>query len=136
MQAQLVQLPEETTVKIFAVPGKEMHVVYAASDIFVQPSLVPESFGRSIAEAQAMKRVVIAAAHGGACELIEEGKTGFLTPVGNAQALAEALDKALSMRVEERTQIGEAACANVRTHFTVQKMCEKTLEFYQTFLKD
>ena len=136
LQAELEKLPEETTVKIFAVSGKEMPVVYAASDIFVQPSLIPESFGRSIAEAGAMKRVVIAAAHGGAVELIEDGKTGFLTPVGDAKALAEAVDKVLDMPPAKRNQIGEKACDRMRQNFTIQKMCGKTLALYREFLKD
>ena len=136
LQMELAGLPEETTVKIFAVSGKEMPVVYAASDIFVQPSLIPESFGRSIAEAGAMKRVVIAAAHGGAVELIEEGKTGFLVPVGDAKALAIALDKVLDMPLQDRTKIGEAACERMQTYFTIQKMCEKTLALYRTFLNE
>ena len=136
LQSQLAELPEETTVKIFAVTGKEMPVVYAASDIFVQPSLIPESFGRSIAEAGAMKRVVIAAAHGGAVELIEEGKTGFLTPVGDAKMLAEVVDKVLDMPLKQRAQIGEKAAARMRQNFTIQKMCDKTLALYREFLKD
>ena len=115
---------------------QEMPVVYAARDVFVQPSLIPESFGRSIAEAEAMNRVVVAAAHGGACELIEDGKTGFLTPVGDSTALAIALDKVLDMTPEERVLMGERAAQNVQTHFTIQRMCEKTLELYETFLKD
>lgn len=136
LQEELADLPDETIVKIFAVPGKEMPLVYAASDIFVQPSLIPESFGRSIAEAQSMKRVVIAAAHGGACELIEDKKTGFLTPVGDAKELAKMIDKVLDITPEERNEIGETACEFVRTNFTIQKMCEKTLALYREFLKD
>ncbi len=134
LQTELAKLPEDTTVKIFAVPGKEMPIVYAASDIFVQPTLVPESFGRSIAEAGAMKRVVVASAHGGACELIENGVTGFLVPAGDAKALAEMVDKVLDMPQKERDQIGERACANIRENFTIQKMCEKTLALYQKYL--
>ena len=134
LQAEMAQLPEEATVRIFAVSGKEMPVVYAASDIFVQPSLVPESFGRSIAEGQAMQRVVVAAAHGGAVELIQDGKTGFLTPVGDAESLAKTLDKVLEMSPKVRAEMGKAASTSVHTHFTTQKMCAKTLALYREFL--
>ena len=136
LQAELAKLPEETSVKIFAVSGKEMPIVYAASDIFVQPSLIPESFGRSIAEAEAMKRVVVASSHGGAIELIKNGKTGFLVPVGEAEALAEAVDKVLEMTPAQRAKIGEKASESVCQNFTIQKMCEKTLALYKEFLKD
>ena len=78
--------------------------------------------------------MVVAAPHGGACELIEDGKTGFLTPVGDATALAETLDKVLSMTSAERAQMGERACANVHENYTIQTMCEKTLALYQSFL--
>ena len=136
LQEKLTQLPDETTVKIFAVSGKEMPLVYAASDIFVQPSLIPESFGRSIVEAQVMKRIVVASAHGGACELIKDGKTGFLTPVADISALAKTLDKVLGMSASDRKRIESRAYSHACTHFTTQKMCDSTLALYRGFLKN
>ncbi len=119
---------------IFVDSCQEMPALYALSDIVVAPSLDPEAFGRVITEAQAMKRIVVASAHGGACESIQDGVSGFLTPVGDVDALANTLDKILDMSNEEKAKLQEQACASVHQNFTIQKMCDKTLALYRDFL--
>ena len=121
---------------LFVDACQEMPTLYALSDVLVSPSLDPEAFGRVITEAQAMRRIVVASAHGGACESIQDGVSGFLTPVGDASALAAALDKVLDMSVEERTKIQNQAYASVHANFTIQKMCDKTLAVYREFLSE
>lgn len=133
LNEKLKEVSPETTVKIFAVSGDEIPMIYTLSTICVQPSLVPETFGRTIAEAQAMKRVVVAFAHGGACELIQDGQTGFLTPVGDSDALATALDTVLTMNKEERQKIENQARQSVVDNYSIQKMCERTLALYRSF---
>lgn len=133
LNEKLKEVSPETTVKIFAVSGDEIPMIYTLSTICVQPSLVPETFGRTIAEAQAMKRVVVAFAHGGACELIKDGQTGFLTPVGDSDALATALDTVLTMNKEERQKIENQARQSVVDNYSIQKMCERTLALYRSF---
>lgn len=131
VKEKIASLPSETTVKVFAVSGDKMPLVYALSDICVQPTLVPESFGRGIAEAQAMGRVVIASNHGGACELISNDRTGFLTPVGDSSVLSSVLDSVLKMTPAERQAIGAAAQESVRNNFSIQKMCDRTIALYK-----
>ena len=108
-----------------------MPVAYMLSDIILSASLYPESFGRTIVEAQSMGRIVIATAHGGAMETIEDGKTGFLVPVGDAKALAECLDKVLDMTIKDREIICHRAQESVRQNFSIEKMCEQTLAVYR-----
>lgn len=134
LKEKIAGLPKETTLKMFAVSGDKMPLVYALTDIYVQPTLVPESFGRSIAEAQAMGRIVIAANHGGACELIVNGRTGFLTPVGDTQKMAAMLDTVLALSDEEKNEIGQKATESVRTNFSIQKMCDRTVAVYKEIL--
>ncbi|MBO7244589.1 MAG: glycosyltransferase family 4 protein [Alphaproteobacteria bacterium] len=136
VKKKIEALPTETTVKVFAVPGDKMPFVYALSDICVQPTLVPESFGRGISEAQAMGRVVVASNHGGACELISNNRTGFLTPVGNSKILASVLDSVLSMTPAERQTIGMSAQESVRNNFSIQKMCDRTIALYKEILNN
>jgi len=136
LKQKIANLSDKTTVKIFAVPGDKMPLVYALSDICVQPTLVPESFGRGIAEAQAMGRIVVASNHGGACELISNNRTGFLTPVGDARVLASVLDTVLAMSPAERQNIGLAAQESVRTNFSIQKMCDRTVALYKEILNN
>ncbi len=136
VKKKIEQLDAETQVQVFAVPGDKMPFVYALSDICVQPTLVPESFGRGIAEAQAMGRIVVASNHGGACELISNNRTGFLTPVGDSKVLAAVLDTVLTMTPAERQAIGMAAQESVRANFSIQKMCDRTIALYKEILNN
>ena len=109
-----------------------MPCVYALSDIVVSASTGhPEAFGRTIAEAQAMGRLVLATAHGGACELIQDGVTGFLVPPGDAAAMARRLDEMLERTADEKARIGAAAAAAVAANYSVAQMCARTLALYR-----
>lgn len=136
LKSKIEALSPSTTVRVFAAPSDKMPLVYALSDVCVQPTLVPESFGRGIAEAQAMARVVVASNHGGACELISNNRTGFLTPVGDAKVLGSVLDSVLSMPSAERQAIGLAAQESIRDNFSIQKMCDRTIALYKEILNN
>jgi glycosyltransferase involved in cell wall biosynthesis len=63
--------------------------LYAGCRALIVPAI--EEFGMTMVEAHASGRPVVAAARGGACEIIAEGVTGALFPPGDVDALAEAL---------------------------------------------
>ena len=128
------KLPDETRV-VFRDHTSEMPVVYALSDIVVNASSAqPEAFGRTVPEAQASGCLVLATSHGGACETVKDGETGFLVPPGDAKAMAEALDRMLEMSEEEKARMRSAAVESVRANFSTAKMCEKTLALYREVL--
>lgn len=131
LNEKIKQLPKETTVLTFAVSGKEMPVILALSDIAVSASLKPEPFGRAMPEAQAMGKIVVAFNHGGAAETVIDGKTGFLVPPCDTDALAKKLDEILDMPLAERQKIGGQAIKSVHENFSVQAMQEKTLDVYR-----
>ena len=131
LNEKIKQLPQETTVLTFAVSGKEMPGILALSDIAVSASLKPEPFGRAMPEAQAMGKIVVAFNHGGASETVEDGKTGFLVPPCDTDALAKKLDEILDMPSEEQQKIGQQAIKSVHESFSVQAMQEKTLAVYK-----
>jgi glycosyltransferase involved in cell wall biosynthesis len=114
----------------------DMPAAYMLTDIVVSASLEPEAFGRVIPEAQAMGRPVIAANHGGAKETVIEGETGFLFPPGDADALAAAIDKVLTVRGPAREILAAKAMANIRDHFSSAAMCRKTLAVYAEVLAE
>ncbi|MCW5699155.1 MAG: glycosyltransferase family 4 protein, partial [Rhodospirillales bacterium] len=109
----------------------DMPAAYRLADIVVSASTEPEAFGRVAVEAQAMGRPVIASDHGGARETVVPGETGWLTPPGDAAALAAAIKGALGLTAEQRTGMGNAAIAHVRSHFSNDVMCAKTLDVYR-----
>jgi glycosyltransferase involved in cell wall biosynthesis len=63
----------------------------SACDLIVHTSTAPEPFGRVIVEAMLSGTPVIAAAAGGATELVEHGQTGWRSPPGDVQKLAECI---------------------------------------------
>jgi len=109
----------------------DMPLVYAASDLVISATRVPESFGRTIPEAQAMERLALGTAHGGACETVKDGETGFLTPPGDPVALAAKIDEILALPQDRRAAIARAARASVCRNFSTQAMCAATLALYR-----
>jgi phosphatidylinositol alpha-1,6-mannosyltransferase len=68
---------------------------YAACEIFALPSAA-EGFGLVYLEAMARGKPVIGGAHGGAPEVIEDGRTGYLVQHGDAMQLATSIDTLLA----------------------------------------
>jgi phosphatidylinositol alpha-1,6-mannosyltransferase len=73
----------------------ELSACYAACELFVLPSR-GEGFGFVYLEAMARGKAVIAGAHGGAPEVIQDGLTGYLVPHGDTEQLATSIDALLS----------------------------------------
>jgi glycosyltransferase involved in cell wall biosynthesis len=113
---------------------RDMPAAYMLADVVVSASTDPEGFGRVVIEAQAMGRPVVATAHGGSCETIEPGITGWLVPPRDPGALAEAITEALSLSEGERLQFARRAIAHVASRYTCQAMCARTIEIYEELL--
>ena len=108
----------------------DMPAAFIAADVVAAPSTEPESYGRSVAEASAMARIVIASALGGTAETVVDGQTGLLAPAGDVGAWAAALDRALSLSPDERAAMGIAAWTRIREHYSVARMCQATFALY------
>ena len=108
----------------------DMSVAYMLSDVVVSASTEPEAFGRTLIEAQALGRPVIGTDHGGPRETVVSGRTGWLTPPGDADALAAAIDTALSLAPDARERLVVAAAAHVRANYSKEAMCRATLAVY------
>jgi glycosyltransferase involved in cell wall biosynthesis len=109
---------------------EDMPAAMMLADIVLNASTTPEAFGRTIVEAQAMARVVIAADHGGARETIRDFETGFLFPPGDDAALAAAIDQVLDMPPEARIAFGRHARAVVSQDYSVASMQAAMLDVY------
>ncbi len=73
----------------------EVAACYAACEIFALPS-GGEGFGLVYLEAMARGKPVIGGAHGGAPEVIDDGKTGYLVQHGDAPQLATSIETLLA----------------------------------------
>ncbi len=114
----------------------DMPCAYMLANVVVSASIEPEGFGRIPIEAQAMGRPVIATRHGGAMETIIEGQTGWLVPPGEADALAQAIDEALSMDPETKAMMATHEMIHVAENFTKTKMVEDTMDVYAELLSE
>jgi glycosyltransferase involved in cell wall biosynthesis len=73
---------------------QELPEIYAAADLMVWPA-INEAFGMALLEAQACGCPVVAGASGGVSAIVADGETGWLSPPGDAAALAADIDFAL-----------------------------------------
>lgn len=113
----------------------DMPAAYMLADVVVSASTDPEAFGRVMAEGHALGRPVVASNHGGAKEIVLEGKTGWLFAPGDADSLAAALEQALALTSADRERIARDAIAHVRQNFSTELMCARTLAVYDEVLK-
>lgn len=112
----------------------DMAVALMLSDVVVSATSVPEGFGRIAVEAQAMGRPVIATAHGGSMETILDGETGWLVPVGDVEAMADALAAAIDLSSDAREAVALRARQHVLAHFAIEHMCASTIALYEDVL--
>jgi glycosyltransferase involved in cell wall biosynthesis len=114
--------------------AEDMPAALRLADVVVHASTDPEAFGRTVIEAQAMGRMVIASDLGAPRETVTEGKTGWLVPAGDADALAEALLRALLLPASERAALEARARQAVLDHYTTAAMQQATLAVYRELL--
>jgi glycosyltransferase involved in cell wall biosynthesis len=98
----------------------EMPDVHRALDILVLASREPEPFGLVVLEAMSTGKPVIATAHGGPLDIIEDGRSGELVPPGDTQAMADAM-LALVNDPARRARVGALARARVAAHYTAEQ---------------
>ncbi|MEM8613193.1 MAG: glycosyltransferase [Cyanobacteria bacterium P01_H01_bin.105] len=91
----------------------------AACDLVTHTSTAPEPFGRVIVESMLSGTPVVAAAAGGAVELIEHGHTGWLTPPGDAQKLAEIITACQSQPRRSKA-LAQAAQSQANHRFNLE----------------
>jgi len=108
----------------------DMPAALLLADVVVSASLKPEPFGRSVIEAQAMGRPVVAFNHGGAAETVTDEETGFLAPPKDVAALSAAIGRALDLPDEARAWLGWRAREAVLAGYTTHAMQQATLAVY------
>lgn len=117
-------------------PGhvSDMASAYGAADIVINPSIQPEAFGRTLVEAMAMARPVIASAHGGPLEILAGTQAGLLVEPGHAPRLAEAMAAILALDAESRNLRGQLARQHAIAHYSKDALQRATLRVYGELL--
>jgi len=104
--------------------------VMNALDVVVHASVRPEPFGRVILEGMLLGKPVVATAAGGVPELIEDGRTGYLVPPGDARALASCLKSVLS-DMGAAVAVGERGRQWARGRFSLSRQVGEMKEVYR-----
>jgi glycosyltransferase involved in cell wall biosynthesis len=109
---------------------------YAASDVVLQVSRKPESFGRTVIEALSVGRPVIGWAHGGVGELLHELYPDGAVPPFDAQALLAATRAALPVpsHTPAPTSLVPATMPERLQRYTLASMQSATLACYRDLL--
>jgi len=79
-------------------------------DVLVHASVEPEPFGQVVVEGMAAGLPVVAATPGGPAEIVDDGVTGLLYPMGDRDALARAM-RELAHDPALRARLGDAGRA-------------------------
>jgi glycosyltransferase involved in cell wall biosynthesis len=130
MQRQIASLGLEDRV-VFAGFRTDMPNVFGAFDIFLHSS-VHEGFGLVLLEAMCASKPIVATGVSAIPEIVVDGATGHVVPVGDADGLA---DRMLALRDEgKRRRMGQAGLARARTEFLPELTGEKTRAIYRAVL--
>jgi len=101
----------------------------AGFDIFILPSTLPDPFPTTVLEAMATGKPIIANAHGGVVQMVEDGQSGFLISPNNINAMT---DKVIQLGNDStlRKNIGNAAFKRVRGNFSIATYLANILKLY------
>jgi len=107
----------------------ELTPLISSLDLYVSASRA-EAFGLATLEALMCGVAVVSTATDGAREMIDDGVTGKLVPVGDAASLARAMLHLLQ-NGDERARISERAREESRARFGLERMVEATESVYR-----
>jgi UDP-glucose:(heptosyl)LPS alpha-1,3-glucosyltransferase len=117
---------------IFCGPRKEVHKFYAASDIFVFPTIY-EPFGNVHLEALASGLPVITTKLSGAAEIIKDSFHGFVVPLPEDYTTIAGKIQFLMGSIEARKSISINA-RKLAEEFSFAKYSEKIINLYRNLI--
>jgi D-inositol-3-phosphate glycosyltransferase len=123
---------QETVEFARRVDDEQLLDYYAAADVFALPSS-SEAQGIVALEAMACGLPVIATAVGGLLGTLEDGKTGWLVPSGDVEALANRIRAAFT-DTETRRHVAAGARQHIERNFTWTRAVDATIAVYREVL--
>ena len=123
-------VPDEPAFRLLGpLPNPDVLALYAAADVVVVPSVIPDALSRVILEAMTAGRPVVATRVGGTPELVIDKVTGLLVERGDRDALTDAVISVL--RDEPLAhELGEAARRHVATGFDAGATVDRLVSLY------
>lgn len=102
-------------------------------DILVHASTTGEPFGQVIVEGMAAGKPVVATRGGGVPEIVLDGQTGLLVPMGDVPAMADAILLLLDDPAGAR-RLGRLGRSRVGEHFTTALTARRVEDIYERLL--
>jgi glycosyltransferase involved in cell wall biosynthesis len=112
----------------------DMPAIYASATLVCLPSY-REGLPKSLLEAAACGRAIVATDVPGCREIVRDGENGLLVPVRDAKSLAQAVCTLLQAPAL-RAQMGKRGRAMVLQSFSEEIVVEETLQIYRALLRD
>ena len=109
----------------------QLRDVYDAHGVLLFPSFI-EGFGKVFLEGMSRGMCVVASDTGGAHDVIEHGRSGVLVPVGDAEAMADAV-RALEL---ERAEAMSRAAAEAARRYSWERVARETAAFYDRLMRN
>jgi glycosyltransferase involved in cell wall biosynthesis len=103
--------------------------MFAAMDIFAFPSH-EEPLGSALLAAMAHSLPVVAIAHGGIPEVVEDEKNGLLMRDLDPSAFSGGITRLIADR-DQAIRLGKAARETIVKRFSANQMVEETLRVYE-----
>jgi glycosyltransferase involved in cell wall biosynthesis len=120
--------------KFFVLKSRsDMPELYSLMDVVALPSY-REGFPRSLMEAAAMSKPLVASDVSGCRQAVVEGENGYLVPVKDSAALASKI-KLLLGDAPLRARLGARGRAIAEERFDVEKVIERLRGFYEELLR-
>jgi glycosyltransferase involved in cell wall biosynthesis len=112
---------------------RDIFPLLARTDVAVHASTQPEPFGRVIAEAMISGVAVVATRGGGAGEIVRHEQTGLHVPMGDADVMADAVERLLR-DPELRRSLGRRAREFALREFRPALHAERVVALYREVL--
>lgn len=107
---------------------KDMRPYFQMAHCVVHPSYYPEGMSNVLLEAAASGRPVIATDRSGCRETVDAGKSGYLIPIKDEEALVAALEDFLGLTWEEREALGHAGRIKMEHEFDRQMVVQTYMD--------
>lgn len=118
--------------RVFFTGFRDDVVPYAADfDVLALPSVRPEPFGRVVIEAMALGVPPVITAHGGATEIVSDGRNGLWAEPRSVASFAAQLSRLIGDAALRR-QLGEQAVTDVHAKFNGQTLSREVTRLIRT----
>lgn len=122
----------ERLIFIENIPHSKLYPVIAVARLVVLPSLI-DNLPNACLEAMALGKPVIGTIGASFDEMLTDGATGFLVPIGDVQALTTKIHEAWTH--PNLNEIGQAAKLKVK-EFAIERTVQELLNYYNQIISD